>query len=107
MENNRKPNSGKCTAIVACVPATMTNVDGETVPFDITPERIEQVLAADYGEITEPEDIFVPEVLIADDEINALIEQTAPTFTEATYHEPTGVYPVSYTHLTLPTTPYV
>ena len=92
VENNRKPNSGKCTAIVACVPATMTNVDGETVPFDITPERIEQVLAADYGEITEPEDIFVPEVLIADDEINALIEQTAPTFTEATYHEPTGVY---------------
>ena len=92
MENNHEPNSGKCTAIVACVPATMTNVDGETVPFDITPERIEQVLAADYGEITEPEDIFVPEVLIADDEINALIEQTAPTFTEATYHEPTGVY---------------
>jgi len=92
VEDARSPNSGKTTAIVACVPATMTNLEGETVPFDITPERIEQVLAADYGEITPPEDIYVPEVLIPDDEINALIEETAPQFTEATYHEPTGVY---------------
>ena len=81
-----------CTAIVACVPATMTNEHGETVPFDITPERIEQVLAADYGEIAPPEDIYVPEVLIENDAIDALIAETSPSFTAATYHETTGVY---------------
>ena len=90
--NNRSKNSGMCTAIVACVPATMTDAEGETVPFDITPERIEQVLAADYGEITEPEDIYVPEVLVSDEEVDTLFANMSPEFVEATYHEPTGVY---------------
>ena len=92
MKNERRANSGMCTAIVACVPATMTNENGETVPFDITPERIEQVLAADYGEIAAPEDIYVPEVLIENDAIDALLAETSPSFTAATYHETTGVY---------------
>ena len=91
-DDERRETSGKTTAIVACVPATMTTVEGEIVPFDITPARIEAVLAADYGEITPPEDIFVPEVLISDEDIVALVEETQPTFTEATMHEPTGVY---------------
>jgi predicted Zn-dependent peptidase len=92
VKNERRASSGMCTAIVACVPATMTNEHGETVPFDITPERIEQVLAADYGEIAPPEDIYVPEVLIENDAIDALIAETSPSFTAATYHETTGVY---------------
>lgn len=41
VENNCKLNSGKCIVIVACVLATMTNVDGETVLFDIMFECIE------------------------------------------------------------------
>jgi len=89
----RDPRSGLTTAIVACVPTTTTDVEtDQEVRFDITPEDVMRVLSADYGEIEPLEDVDVPDSLIPDAELEAMIQERKPVIESATLDEVTGVY---------------
>ena len=89
----RDPRSGLTTAIVACVPTTTTDVEtDQVVRFDITSEDMVRVLSADYGEIEPMEDVDVPDSLIPDNELEAMIQEKQPKLESATFDEATGVY---------------
>jgi len=89
----RDPLGGITTAIVACVPATTTDNDGVEVPFHIEEQEVIEVLSADYGEVQALEDIFVPDELLSDAELDALTEQRRPTIVSSSVDEATGVPP--------------
>jgi len=88
----RDPLGGITTAIVACVPATTTDNDGVEVPFHIEEQEVIEVLSADYGEVQALEDIFVPDELLSDAELDALTEQRRPTIVSSSVDEATGVH---------------
>ena len=83
---------GLTTAIVACVPSTTTDAEGTEVPFSITEEEVKEVLSADYGEIEAMEDVYVPDELLSDEEVDKLTEERKPAIVSATIDEATGVH---------------
>jgi predicted Zn-dependent peptidase len=89
---DRDPVGGLTTAIVACVPSTTTDNEGVEVPFSITEEEVIQVLSADYGEIEAMEDVFVPDELLSEEELDELVKERAPTIVSSTVDESTGVH---------------
>ena len=88
----RDPLGGLTTAIVACVPSTTTDNEGVEVPFHITEQEVIDVLSADYGEIEAMEDVFVPDELLSEEELDALEAERSPTIVSATVDEASGVY---------------
>ena len=50
------------------------------------------MLSADYGDLGEMEDIFVPEELIGEEELAALVTDRAPRIVSSTVDEATGVH---------------
>jgi hypothetical protein len=83
---------GLTTAIVACVPSTTTDAEGVEVPFAMTEDEVKEVLSADYGEIEAMEDVYVPDELLSDEEIETLIAERKPSIVESTIDAATGVH---------------
>ena len=77
---------------MACVPSTTTDNEGVEVPFHITEQEVIDVLSADYGEIEAMEDVFVPDELLSEEELDALEAERSPTIVSATVDEASGVY---------------
>ena len=50
------------------------------------------VLSADYGEIEAMEDVFVPDELLSEEELDALEAERSPAIVSATVDEASGVY---------------
>jgi len=90
--DERDPLGGLTTAIVACVPSTTTDNDGVEVGFDITEQEVIDVLSSDYGEIEAMEDVFVPDELLSEEELDALTAEHRPAIVESTVDPATGVH---------------
>ena len=88
----RDPVGGLTTAIVACVPSTTTDNDGVEVPFSIFEQDVIAVLSADYGEIDPIEDVFVPDELLSETDLDELVKARTPTIVSSTVDEKTGVH---------------
>ena len=88
----RDPNGGLTTAIVACVPSTTTDNAGVEVPFSIAEQEVIDVLSADYGEIEAMEDVFVPDELLSEEELDELVRARAPAIVSSSVDEATGVH---------------
>ena len=88
----RDPAGGVTTAIVACVPSTTTDNAGVEVPFSIAEQEVIDVLSADYGEIEAMEDVFVPDELLSEEELDELVRARAPAIVSSSVDEATGVH---------------
>ena len=88
----RDPCGGLTTAIVACAPATTTDAEGVEVEFHIDEQEVVDVLSADYGEIEAMEDIFVPDELISEEDLDAATEKLKPAIVSSTYDDKTGIH---------------
>jgi predicted Zn-dependent peptidase len=86
------PTPGLTTAIVACVPSTTTDNEGVEVPFHINEQEVMDVLGADYGEIEALEDVFVPDELLSEAELDELTAERNPSIVSSTVDEATGVH---------------
>lgn len=104
-EKRQSPDGGVCTALLACVPATVVaegdSGQGQPVehPFEITSEEIEAVLSAETGNVEATQDVEVPDRLVSEERVLELMEQRKPRFVavsdpavdaEAGTHEATG-----------------
>ena len=90
--DERDPLGGLTTAIVACVPSTTTDAAGVEVPFHITEQEVKDVLSADYGEIEAMEDVYVPDELLSEEELDILTAERSPKIVESTIDEATGIH---------------
>ena len=54
------------------------------MPFSITEEEVIQVLSADYGEIEAMEDVFVPDELLSEEELDELVKERTPSIVSST-----------------------
>jgi predicted Zn-dependent peptidase len=88
----RDPAGGVTTAIVACVPSTTTDNAGVEVPFSVSEQEVIDVLSADYGEIEAMEDVFVPDELLSEEELDELVRARAPAIVSSSVDEATGVH---------------
>ena len=91
-ERERDPVGGLTTAIVACVPSTTTDNDGVEVGFEINEDEVIEVLSADYGEIEAMEDVFVPDELLSEQELDELVTSRTPSIVSFKIDEATGVH---------------
>ena len=58
----------------------------------MTEDEVKEVLSADYGEIEAMEDVYVPDELLSDEEIETLIAERKPSIVESTIDAATGVH---------------
>lgn len=84
LEERDSPDGGVCTALVACVPASFVDEEtGVESPFVIEEGDIERALSEESEAIGATVDVDVPDRLISEEDLAALMEQRQPSFVES------------------------